>query len=150
RGVELSLSWTLGGFALTPNATWQDVRDRAMPDFDQRVVSAGLTASGPGGGRVLASATVHATRIDADPLVGRTDQWLLAVQPTLALDEVWLSVAPRISLSHTTNALQNVDQTSTHYGVAARWAPPWAGSIAALELASDWTRDRSGFDPVAP
>jgi hypothetical protein len=150
RGVDVSISGLIDAFTLTPSATWQDVRDQVTPYYDQSIVAVGLTGSGPVGGRVLASASIHGTRIEADPLVGRTDQWLISVQPTLALDELWLSVAPRVSVSRTANTLQDTDQTATHYGVAARWAPPWVGSIAAVELASDWTRDRSEFDPVAP
>ncbi|MGH7549856.1 MAG: hypothetical protein ACREK3_03780, partial [Gemmatimonadota bacterium] len=150
RGADLSFSETVGPFSLTQSLTWQDFTDEVQPLSDQTVTGLSFAAGGGLTSFLNLSANVSNTRTSAAPEIGTTDQLLLSLQPSISLDKLWLAVTPRTAWTRVTNDLDDSEFRTDQYQLVLRWSPPWAGALLNLEVASDWNRSWSDFDPEPP
>jgi hypothetical protein len=150
KGLGSTFTERVGPFNLSQAVTWQDFSDDVFPFYDQSVTSTSLAANGALGSALNLSANLSTNRTKGSPEVGRTDQILLTVQPSLALSRLWLHVTPRAAWSRMDNAIQNREFKSDQYQLVVRCTPPWGGALFNLEVSSDWSRSWSGLDPDPP
>ncbi len=146
------LDWTLGGnlseglgavqFSQTASlAVHDDHRDATA---DTTTEDAGVSAFGPLGGGGSLSASLSATRLDADPAFGRTDTWGVSLQPSWQIARAALAFQPLYSYNRSRNDVVGLDSTTELIHLGVTWSPPWLRSLLALDLAGDWTRSRDG------
>lgn len=150
KGVDLSVTQTLGRFGLSQTVSWQGLSDRAQPWADQRVLDVNLGAHGTLHRFVDVSVGVSETRIDGEPDLGSTRHRLASVQPTLTIGGTGLRLTPRLALTRASNAALDSDFRTTQYQLSAQWVAPWAAIPLTLDVASDWNRSWSAFDDERP
>ena len=144
------LDWTLGGnlseslglLQLSQAATLAVHDDRREAAADTTTTDASLSAFGPLGGVGSLSASLSATRLDADPLFGRTDTWAVSLQPSWQIARAALGIQPLYSYNRTHNGVADLEMTTELIHLGVTWNPSWLGSFLALDLAGDWTRVR--------
>ncbi len=146
------LDWTLGGnlseglgaVQLSQTASLAVHDDRRDATADTTTEDAGVSAFGPLGGGGSLSASLSATRVDADPAFGRTDAWGVSLQPSWQIARAALAFQPLYSYNRSRNDVLGLDSTTELIHLGVTWSPPWLRSLLALDLAGDWTRSRDG------
>jgi hypothetical protein len=126
--------------------TRQELSDRAQPDFDTETTSATLAANGAFGPLFQLSATVSGTRSEGSELVGRTDQLVLLLQPTISVPRAWLTITPLASYTESESSLFGGAVETDLYQLLLHWSPPWLGNLASIQAAADASRTRTAFD----
>jgi hypothetical protein len=144
-GLTASATATLGRFQLTPAAALQ--RQEHDLGAEATTSSLGLSAFAAESGGFSLSASLTGTRVDGDPLAGRTDALVLSLQPAWEIAAAALRLQPLVTYADTTNELLGLDTTSERYLLTVAWNPRWLGSLVGLELTGDWSRTRSGGAP---
>ena len=147
RGLSLNLSETLGRTVLSQSLTWQDMADHSMPGMDQAITGATLSVTSSPGPGFSVTGSLSGTRTQAAPQMGRTDQILVTLQPTLSWPAARFSVTLRGSYGRVTNDVADSLSQSEQYQVAVQWSPPWLGSLLAFQVTADWSRMRSNLQP---
>jgi hypothetical protein len=150
RGIDVTISETLGRFGLTQTLSWQGVADREDPWMDQDVLNLNLGAHGALHRLAQVSATVTETRMGGVPELGTTRNRLFALQSVLTAWETGLRLTPRLAVSRARNGVQETDHRTTQYHLGARWQAPWARVPVTAEVASDWSRAWSPLHGEAP
>jgi hypothetical protein len=150
KGVDLSVSETLGAFSLTQSVNWQDYSDEAFPVSDQQVTGLNLFGSGTIGAYLTLSANVSNTRIEGAPELGTTDQFLVSLQPALRFAEWGLDVSPRAAFTRVDNDDLATESKSDLYQIVTRWSPVWTDGLLGVELAGDWSRSWTQLDDEPP
>ncbi|MCZ7651004.1 MAG: hypothetical protein M5U13_07530 [Thermoanaerobaculia bacterium] len=131
---------TLGGFSLSQALNWMDLGDDLSPAFDQEVTSGTLSAGGSLAPWLALTAMVSGTRTEAAFPVGTSDLWVASLQPTLTWAKAALTLTPRASFSRFESALAGRND-SEQYQLLLQWSPAWMRSLAAFQVAADWTRN---------
>jgi hypothetical protein len=150
KGVDLSVSETLGAFTLTQSVNWQDYSDEAFPTSNQQVTGLNLFGSGAIGAYLTLSANVSNTRLEGAPELGTTDQFLVSLQPALTFADVGFDLSPRAAFTRIDNDDLATESKSDLYQIVARWNPVWSQGIIGLELAGDWSRSWTQLDAEPP
>lgn len=150
KGINASVTETVGPISLTQSVTWQDFTDRAQPLGDQRVTGFSLFGYGAATPFLSLSANLSTTRIRSAPELGTTDQFLVSLQPTLTIARLSIDLSPRLAITRVDNDLFDSESNSDQYQLVARWSPRWNDGLLAMEVAGDWRRNWTDLDPDPP
>jgi hypothetical protein len=150
KGVNLTVSEMLGTFNFTQNVALQKLSDAINPLSDQDVKTASLAGSGPIITNFLTlSANVSGTQSEG-PSSGRTDQYLVSLQPAITIQRVFLTLTPRGAYTRSKNDVSSSVSDNEQYQVLLQWSPPWVNSLLSLQVAADWTRSKTNMQEEAP
>ncbi len=147
-GFNASLSMMVGRLSLLQNLSIQRVDDKINELSNQDMTSLSFGLSGALATNVSLSANLSGTRTESAPVLGTTDNWTLALQPSFALPVASLSFQPSISYSHSENDVQNSESKGENYQGVLQWSPTSLGSLVAAQVSASW--NRSGFGGVVP
>ncbi|MGE5235761.1 MAG: hypothetical protein ACM3O7_05400 [Acidobacteriota bacterium] len=147
RGVTLTLTEMAGTASFSQSLSWQDMDDKVQPAANQAVTALNLSANGALTRVVSLSGTISGTRSDAAPALGRTDQFLVSLQPVINWQKQNLVFTLRGSYNRSKNEASASLTESDQYQIMVQWTPPWLGSLLAAQLAADWNRTRSSYQP---
>jgi len=150
RGLTFTLAESFGAASLSQGVFWQEVEDRALPHSDQEVVGSTLSGSFAPGPRLSLNGMVSATRTDAAPEIGRTDQFMVSLQATWTVAAPNVSLTPRGTYSRSESRVPAAVTEGEQYQLVLQWTPPWLGSLLAIEVAGDLTRSLSTYAAGIP
>ncbi|HVN77063.1 MAG TPA: DUF4402 domain-containing protein [Thermoanaerobaculaceae bacterium] len=150
RGLTLTLNEVPGRVMLSQALAWQEMRDDYMPAADQTVKSVTLSANGSVTPALTLAALASGTRSEGAPPVGRTDQVMLSLQPTLNWTQAFLSVTPRAAWIQVKSDMSATKTTTDQLQILTQLTPPWVGSLFAFQVAADWSRTTMGGQMPAP
>jgi hypothetical protein len=150
QGATMTLTEVPGRLMFSQALSWQEMRDDNMPAADQTVKSATLSANGSLTQALTVAALLSGTRSEGAPPVGRTDQLMLSLQPTLTLTGLFMTVTPRGAYIEVKNDTSAVKTTTEQFQMLLQLTPPWAGSLFAFQVAADWNRSRASTQTPAP
>ena len=136
-----TLSEFFGRFNFSQTLSRQLLRDRVNSLNDQTITSGTVTGGGMFNPYFNLAAVLSGTRSEGSFIVGVTNQYLASLQPTFSLPRLYLSLQPRASYSTSKNDLYESKSTTEQYQGLLTFAPPWLGSIVALQLSADWTKN---------
>lgn len=141
RGLSLTLTEALGKLGLTQVVSRQEMRDRMNALMQQTVTTGMLSVNDPISQFFMLSSFLSATRSEGAPSVGRTDQTMLTLQPSLMLPWLHITLQPRASWINVHTSLFDTSTRTEQYQAIASWAPVWAGSLMSFQLSNDWNRN---------
>ncbi|HJW94929.1 MAG TPA: hypothetical protein VJ901_15045 [Thermoanaerobaculia bacterium] len=140
-GGTATLAEFFGRLSFSQTLTRQLMRDRVFNLNDQTITSATVTGNGFFNTYFNLGGVLSSTRSEGSFIVGTTDQTLASVQPAFNIPKLWISLQPRVSYSTSKNDLYPSKTTTEQYQGLVTFAPQWAGSIIALQLSADWTKN---------
>jgi len=147
-GGTATLSEFFGRFNFSETLSRQLLRDHVFDLNDQTITSGTLTGGGFLNQYFNLAAVLSGTRSAGSVIIGTTNQYLALLQPTLAIPKFYISFQPRASYSTSKNDLYESKTTTEQYQGLVTFAPQWAGSIVALQLSADWTKNDYAGQPV--
>ncbi len=150
RGATLTFTESPGLLSFSQGLSWQEMRDRTFASADQDVKSATLAANGALTQALTLSALASGTRTEGSAAIGRIDQILLSLQPTIAWAVAHLTVTPRAAYIEVESEVGDVTSKTEQLQLMTQWSPPWAGSLVNLQLAADWSRSWTNRQPSLP
>ncbi|MFZ5786170.1 MAG: hypothetical protein ACOY3Y_06980 [Acidobacteriota bacterium] len=149
-GLTLNFTEMAGVASFSQALSWQEMEDQVNSGSNQEVMSVNLSANGTMAPWLSLNGMLSGTRTDAAQPMGRTDQYMAAVQPTFTLASLHLTLTPRGSYSRTENDVSSSVSESEQYQFVVQYAPPWLGSFLAIELAADLSRSMSSYQEGSP
>jgi hypothetical protein len=150
RGGMLTLTEIPGRIALSEIFSWQEMRDDAYPGGNQTTKTATLSANGPLGPAVTLAGLVSGTRTEAPAPVGRMDQLMVSLQPTILWPKLWLTVVPRAAYIEARNDISAMTSTTEQFQLLVQLSPPWARSLLNFQVAGDWNRSWTNLQTPKP
>jgi len=141
-GATGALSEVFGRFNFAQTLSRQLLRDHVNDLSDQTVTTAMLASGGQLTTWLNLSGTLSGTRTAASPIIGMTNQMLASLQPMISIPVLFLTLQPRATYSTTKNDLLASKTTTEQYQGLATFAPQWLNSIIAVQLSTDWSRNR--------
>ncbi len=143
-GLTMSLSESFGRFSFSQSLAHQQLRDQVHATAKNDTNSLSITGSGALFKNFNLSANLSAMSSEGvRRTVGKTDTYNFGLQPAYSIPTLHLSLAPRFTFSRVRNDLRDSDNESEQYSGLVDWQPVWLRSIASLQLASNWNRNRS-------
>lgn len=137
-----TLSEFFGRFNFSQTVSQQILRDHANSLNDSTTTATTLTSGGQLTPHLNLSAVLSGTHTNGNPTVGKTDQYLVALQPMVTVPVLFLTLQPRASYSTSENSI--VPTTTTEdYQWLMTFAPQWMKSMFSMQLSGEWTRNRS-------
>ncbi len=150
RGMTLTLTEVPGRLMLSQALAWQEMLDDNMPAANQTVKSVTLSANGPLTPAITLAGLASGTRSESAPPVGKTDQLMLSLQPTINWTQAFLSVTPRAAWIEVKSEMSAGKTTTEQYQVLLQLTPPWVNSLLAFQVAADWSRTTMSAQSPAP
>lgn len=148
-GWTLTASETPGRITFSESFSFSQLRDKIHPSTDQEIRTASVTAGGMLLTNFNLTALISGSRSEGTVTVGRTEQTLVSLQPSLAIPSLFLSLQPRATYARSKNDLTNFDNRLEQYGALLHIAPRWSNSLLSLQLSGDWIRSRNRGQPDA-
>ncbi len=149
-GLTLNFTEMAGVASFSQALSWQEMEDQVTPGSNQDVMSVNLSANGTMAPWLSLNGMLSGTRTDAAQPMGRTDQFMAAVQPTFTLAPLFVTLTPRGSYSRSENDVSSSVSESEQYQFVVQYAPPWLGSFLAFEVVADLTRSMSSYQEGSP
>jgi hypothetical protein len=149
-GLALNFTEMAGVASFSQSLSWQEMEDQVNPGSNQEVMSVNLSANGTMSPWLSLNGMLSGTRTEAAQPMGRTDQFMAALQPTFTLAPLYVTLTPRGSYSRTENDVSSSVSESEQYQLVVQYAPPWLGSFLAIEVAADLTRSLSSYQEGSP
>jgi len=145
-----TLSEYFGRFNFSQTLSRQLLRDHVNDLNDQTITSGTITGAGMFSPYVNLAAVLSGTRSAGSFIVGTTNQYLASLQPTFTIPRFFISLQPRASYSTSENDLYESKATTQQYQGLLTFSPQWLGSIIALQLSADWTKNTFAgqFEPA--
>lgn len=147
-GLTGTLGETLGRLTLSQTVVWQKMDDRVSNLADQTIRTATFSGAGSVSRKFNVSAVLSGTRSEGNATIGRTDQILFSLQPSLTLPALWLSLQPRAMIARSKNGVFDTKTTTEQYAALVSFNPPYRHSLLSLQLSADWSRNRVSLLPT--
>lgn len=131
--------------------SYSDLRltDDVDPTLSSRTRTALVSATGVLVPDFNLSAIVSGTRSESGFSAASTDLWLVALQPSLALRSIDVSLSPSASWNRSEDKSGGTRTTSEQYRALVVYAPKFARSLLSLQLSGEWNRTRSSSPAAA-
>jgi len=126
---------------------------RLTDDVDASLSSRTRTALVSATGSLLPdfnlSAIVSGTRSESGLSGGNTDLWLVALQPSVAIKPIGVSIAPSASYNRSEDKSSGSRSTSEQYRALVIYAPLHLGSLLSIQLSGEWNRTRTSAPSIS-
>ncbi len=142
-GGTVTLTQSLGRLVLSESVVHQRLDDDVRAINTNNVTSLTFT----GGGTIRKNFDLFSTMsyVLTDAASGDGENLTVSLQPTFAIPSLFLSLQPQVSYNHTTNDLTRSDSRVERYTAMLQWNPQWLQKVGALQLATNWNYNESGY-----